>query len=104
LEILEQDRSQLDEPQGRLASGDDGVHAGTIRIVRAYAAVAVAVEGRCIAARAAITFARDQIDESGVLGLLHGLPPVAALDTSERGWERPVEERWRSCVGGIVQV
>jgi hypothetical protein len=104
LEILEQDRPQLDEPQGGLASGDDGVHAGTIRVMRAHPAVAVTVEGRCIAARTAVSLARDQIDERGVLGLLHGLPPVAALGTSGRGWEQPVEGRWRSWIGGIVQV
>jgi hypothetical protein len=104
LEILEQDRPQLDEPQGGLASGDDGVHAGTVRVMRAHTAVAVTVEGRCIAARTAVSLARDQIDERGVLGLLHGLPPVAALGTSGRGWEQPVEGRWRSWIGGIVQV
>jgi hypothetical protein len=104
LEILEQDRPQLDEPERRLAPCDDGVHAGTVAVVRAHTAVAVTVKGRCITARAAITLARDQIDERGVLGLLHGLPPVAALGTSERGWERPVEKRWWSCFGGIVQV
>ena len=43
-------RPQLDEPQRRLASGDDGVHAGTVAVVGADAAVAVAIEGRSIAA------------------------------------------------------
>ena len=51
LQILEQDRAQLDEPQRRLASGDDGVHAGAVGVVGTDAAVAVAVEGRGVAAR-----------------------------------------------------
>jgi hypothetical protein len=105
LEILEQDRPQLDEPKGRLAPCDDGVHAGTVGVVRAHAAVAVTVEGRCIAARAAISLARDQIDERGVLGLLHGLPPVAALGHKRAGLGAdPSRNAWWSCFGGIFQV
>jgi hypothetical protein len=90
LEILEQKRSQLDEPQGRLAPRDDGVDAGAVAVVRAYPAVAVAVQGRSVAAGPAITLARDQIDECGVLGLLHG-PSLSGdtLGTSGVGWERP---------------
>jgi hypothetical protein len=71
LEILEQDRPELDESKGRLAPGDDGVHAGTVAIVGADAAVAVAVECCGVAARAAIALAGDQIDERRFLGLLH---------------------------------
>ena len=63
LQILEQDRPQLDEPQGRLASGDDGVHAGTVAVVGADAAVAVAIERGGVAARPAVTLTGDQIDE-----------------------------------------
>ena len=74
LQILEQDRAQLDEAQGGLASGDDGVHARAVAVVRADAAVAVAVEGCGVAARPAVTLAGDQIDERCFLGLLHGLP------------------------------
>jgi hypothetical protein len=72
LEILEQERAQLDEPQRRLAPCDDGVHAGTIAVVRAHAAVAITIQGRSIAAGTAIALASDQIDERGILGLLHG--------------------------------
>jgi hypothetical protein len=71
LEILEQDRAELDQAQGRFAPGDDGVHAGTVAVVGADAAVAVAVEGRRVAAGAAIALAGDEIDERCILGLLH---------------------------------
>ena len=87
LEILEQDRAQLDEPQRRLASGDDGVHAGAIAVVGTHATIAVTVESGRIAAVPAIALARDEIDECGILGLLHGLPPIATLGTSGAGWE-----------------
>jgi hypothetical protein len=63
LSFLEQDRTELDEAQGALAPGDDGVHAGTIAVVRADAAVAVAVQRSRIAAVPAIAFAGDEIDE-----------------------------------------
>jgi hypothetical protein len=72
LEILEQDRTELDESEGRLAPGDDGVHAGTVAIVGAYAAVAVTVKGGGVAAVAAVTFASDQVHELCFLSLLHG--------------------------------
>jgi hypothetical protein len=74
LEILQQDRAQLDESQRSLASGDDGVHAGTISVVRADAAIAVTVQGRGVTARPAVSLASDEIDERCFLGLLHGLP------------------------------
>ena len=74
LEILEQDRAELDQAQGRFAPGDDGVDAGAIGVVRADATVAVAVERRGVAARAAVTLTGDEIDEGRFLGLLHGLP------------------------------
>ena len=51
LEILEQQRPQLDEPQGRLAPRDDGVHAGTVAIVGTDAAVAVAIQRGGVTAR-----------------------------------------------------
>jgi hypothetical protein len=73
-EILEQDWPQLDEPQGRLASGDDGVHAGAVPVVWADSAVTVTVEGCRVAAGPTVSFACDQIDERRFLGLLHGLP------------------------------
>jgi hypothetical protein len=71
LEILEQDRTELDEAEGRLAPGDDGVHAGTVAVVGADAAVAVAIEGGRVAARSAVAFTGDQIDEGRFLNLLH---------------------------------
>ena len=71
LEILEQDRAQLDEPQGRLAPGDDGVHAGAVAVVGTDAAVAVTVEGGGVTAGPTVPFAGDQIDERRFLGLLH---------------------------------
>jgi hypothetical protein len=63
LEVLEQDRTELDQPKGRLAPGDDGVHAGTVAVVGADATVAVTVERCCVAAGTAITFTGDEIDE-----------------------------------------
>jgi hypothetical protein len=71
LEILEKDRAKLDQPEGRLAPGDDGVHAGTVGVVRADAAVSVTVESGRIAARSAVPLACDEIDERRFLGLLH---------------------------------
>jgi hypothetical protein len=71
LEILEQDWPELNQSQGGLAPGDDGVHAGAIAVVGADAAVAVTVERGGIAARAAIALAGDQIDKRRFLGLLH---------------------------------
>ena len=72
LEILEQERAQLDEPQRRLAPRDDGVDAGTVAVVGAHAAIAVTVQSRSVAAGTAIALAGDQIDERGILSLLHG--------------------------------
>ncbi len=83
LQILEQDGSQLDEPQGRLAPGDDGVHARTVPVVRADPAVAVTVQSGRIAARPAVSLTGNEIDERCFLGLLHGLP-LSAWGTGER--------------------
>ena len=74
LQILEQDRAQLDEPQCRLASGDYGVHARAIAVVWADATVAVAVQRRGVAARTAVTLTGDEIDDRCFISLLHGLP------------------------------
>jgi len=74
LQILEQDRAQLYEAQRGLAPGDDGVDARTVGVVRADAAVAIAVESCGVTAGAAVTLAGDQIDERCFLSLLHGLP------------------------------
>ena len=103
LQILEQDRAQLDEAQRRLAPGDDGVHAGAVRVVRADATVAVAVERGGVAARAAVTLAGDQIDERCFLGLLHGLPfsvlGARARIGSGGGWV--CDGAWGPCIGGF---
>ena len=87
LQVVEQDRSELDQPQGRFAPGDDGVHAGTVAVVRADAAVAVAVERGGIAARAAIALAGNQIDKRRFLGLLH---ISLSLSGAKSGWARDV--------------
>jgi hypothetical protein len=71
LEVLEEDRSELDEPQGGLAPGDDGVHARTIAVMGADAAVPVTVECGCVTARSAVPLTRDEIYERRFLGLLH---------------------------------
>jgi hypothetical protein len=71
LEILEQDRTELDESEGRLAPGDDGVHAGAVAVVGADPAVAIAVQGGRVAAGPAVTFAGDEINEGRFLSLLH---------------------------------
>ena len=96
LQILEQDGPQLDEPQRRLASGDDGVHAWTVAVVWANATVAVTVEGCGVAARPAVTLTSNQIDKRCFLGLLHGLPLSGAGQGERgvghwccRGWGRP---------------
>jgi hypothetical protein len=73
-QILEQDWPQLDESQGRLASGDDGVYAGAVAVVGTDTTVAVAVQRRGIAATPTVTLTGDEIDERCFLGLLHGLP------------------------------
>ena len=88
LEILEQDRSQLDEPQGGLAPGDDGVHAGTVAVVGTDATVAVTVEGSRITAVPAIALTRDEIDERDILGLLQRTPSICnAGHERGGGWE-----------------
>src|SRR6185436_4181623 len=88
LEILEQDRAQLDEPQRGLAPGDDGVHTGAIAVVRTHATVAITVEGRRITAVPAIALARDEIDERGILGLLQRTPSICSAGHERGGgWE-----------------
>jgi len=96
--VLEEDRPELDKPQGGLAPGDDGVHAGAVRVVRADAAIAVAVQGRGVTAIPAVSLTGDQIDEGGIRDLLHcslmhcsrnvwsiGFPPGRELGTAGRG-------------------
>jgi hypothetical protein len=74
LDVLEQDRTELDQPKGRLAPGDDGVHAGTVAVVGTDAAVAITVEGGGVTAGAAVPFTGNQVHELGFLSLLHKLP------------------------------
>ena len=78
LEILEQERPQLDEPERRLATGDDGVDARAISVVGADAAVAIAIERRGVTARTTVALAGDEIDERRFLGLLQ-LDPLSEL-------------------------
>jgi hypothetical protein len=80
LEVLEQNRPELDESEGRLAPGDDGVHTGTVAVVGADAAIAVTVERGSVAARSAVTLTGDQINERRFLGLLHvSLSPLGGM-------------------------
>ncbi len=72
LQILEQERAQLDEPQRRLAPRDDGVHARAVAVVRADAAIAIAIEGGRVTARPTVALTGDEIDERCFLDLLHG--------------------------------
>jgi hypothetical protein len=62
-EVLQQDRTELDEADGRLAPGDDGVHAGAIAVVGAHAAIAVTVEGCRVTARSAVPLTGNEINE-----------------------------------------
>src|SRR4029078_5331579 len=73
LEILEQDRTELDESEGTLSLGDDGGHAGAVAVVGADPAVAIAVQGGRVAAGPAVTFAGDEINERRFLSPLHTL-------------------------------
>ena len=84
LEVLQQDRTELDEAQGRLAPGDDGVHAGAVAVVGTDAAIAVTVESRGVTARPAVPLTGDEIDERRFLGLLQ-LVPLSVLGA---GWGR----------------
>jgi hypothetical protein len=78
LEVLQEDRAELDQSQGGLAPGDDGVHAGTVGVVGTDTAVAITVECRCVTARPAVTFTGDEIDERRFLGLLQLNPHSGA--------------------------
>ena len=63
LEVLEQDRTELDQAQGRFAPGDDGVHTRAVAVGGADAAIAITVEGCGVAAVAAVAFTGDEINE-----------------------------------------
>ena len=67
LEILEQERTQLDEPQRGLASGDDGVHAGTVAVMRTYAAIAPA---RLCPSAASVRESVKQAEEASFVDLI----------------------------------
>jgi hypothetical protein len=84
LEVLQQDRAELDQAQGRFAPGDDGVHAGTVCVVGADAAVAVTIERSGVTARPTVPLAGDEIDKRRFLGLLQ-LIPHSVLGSWGRG-------------------
>ena len=63
LEVLEQDRTELDQAQCRFAPSDDGVHAGAIAVVGADTAISVAVERRGVTAGPTVALTGDEIDE-----------------------------------------
>jgi len=97
--LLEQLWTELQDAERRLAAGDDGVHAGAIRIVRTWPAVAIAVEPCGITAGPTIALARDQVGERLVTELrirrwkrLHGPLSLPLEDTRYRalgpGWPR----------------
>ena len=71
--FLQEERTELDESQGGLAPGDDGVHTGTVGVVGADTAVAVAIKGSGVTTGPTVAFAGNEIDKRG-LGLLHALP------------------------------
>ena len=72
--VLEKDRTELDQAQGALAPGDDGVHARAVDVVGADSAVAIAIEGGRVTAVAAISLTGDEIDEGRFFCLLHYSP------------------------------
>src|SRR5664280_2945223 len=84
--VLEKDRAELNQAQGALAPGDDGVHTGAVRVVGADAAVAIAVERSRIRAVPAVTLAGDEINEGRFLSLLHESPQFS--------FDRPLVGRW----------
>jgi hypothetical protein len=96
--VLEEDRAEFDQAQCALAPGDDGVHTGTVRVVGADAAVAIAVERSRITTVPAVALAGDEINECRFLSLLHKSPQyVTAIDPSSGG--APVKEA-RDARGG----
>jgi hypothetical protein len=69
--VLEEDRPELDEPQGSLAPGDDGVHTGAVRVVVADTAIPIAVQRHGVTAIPAVPLTGDEINEGGISDLLH---------------------------------
>ena len=80
--VLEKDRTELDQAQGALAPGDNGVHAGAVDVVGANAAVAIAIEGRRVATVSAISLTSDEIDECLFFCLLHYSPQCDGIRPS----------------------
>jgi hypothetical protein len=62
-EVLEQDRTELDDAQRSLAPSDDGVDTRTVSVVRTDSAVAVTVQCGGVTARSTLAFAGDEIHE-----------------------------------------
>jgi hypothetical protein len=72
--VLQQDRTELDQAQGALAPGNNGVHAGAVDVVGADTTVAIAIEGCGIATVSAVSLTSDEIDECLFFCLLHYSP------------------------------
>ena len=62
-EVLEQDRTELDDAQCSLAPSDDGVDTRTVSVVWTDSAVAIAIKRHGIAAVAAFALARNQVNK-----------------------------------------
>jgi hypothetical protein len=69
--VLQQDRTELDQAESRLAPGDDGVHTGTVGVVDADTAVAIAVKSGGVATGPTVAFAGNEVDERRFFRLLH---------------------------------
>src|SRR5262249_14370906 len=97
-----------------LAAGDDGVHAWAVCIVRAWAAVAIAVQPSGVAAGPTIALARDEVGERLVTELrlrrrkrLHGplSLPLGACADGLVSREVPVMRRTPArCMGEVYEV
>ena len=72
--VLKKDRAELNQAQCALAPGNYGVHAGTVDVVGADTAVAIAIKGSRVTAIPAISLTGDEIDECRFLCLLHYSP------------------------------
>jgi hypothetical protein len=96
-EVLEQDRTELDDAQRSLAPSDDGVDTRTVSVVWTDSAVAIAIERHGVAAVATFALASDQVNkrfgERRRLRLgIHGRPD----SSSGPGHPRPRERVYTS--------
>ena len=84
---MEQNRTELNQAQSALAPGNYGVNAWAVDVMGANTAVAIAIEGGRVTAIAAISLARDEIDEGRFFCLLHYSPQCDGNRPSAcRGW------------------